>query len=150
MEKLQIFNWLLGSWNVKYVPQITYHHWLKINDTLLMCFIVKYDGDGEPDISVGFSIKYSSSDSAILSLRDIKWKFLSANDQEIVFKNEVTPKSANVKWALSNERKTWQSVISGEKNLEIVNLIKDENINLENIVKEFVVQHPEVIKAALD
>ena len=150
MEKLQIFNWLLGSWKVKYVPQTTYHHWFKINDSLLMCFIIKDDNDDTPDISVGFSIKYTNPGSTILSLRDIKWKFLSANDKEITFKNEVTPKSANVKWVLSNEEKTWQSVISGEKNLEIVNLIKDENINLENIVKEFVVQHPEIIRAALD
>ena len=155
VDRLQIFNWLSGSWKVKYVSQ-TYHHWLRINDSLLMCFIIKYKdeglikyGDG-PDVSAGFSIRYSKSDSAILSLRGIEWKFLSANDKEIHFKNEITPKSANVKWSLGDDKKTWQSVISGEKNLEIVNLIREEDINLENIVKEFVAQHPEVIKDALD
>ena len=149
-EKLQIFNWLLGSWKIKYVPQLTYHYWRRINDSLLMCFIIKYDNDDIPDISVGFSIKYSSSDSAILSLRDIKWKFLSANDKEVTFKNEVTPKSANVKWALGEAKKNWQSVIYGEKNLEIVNLIEDKNTNLENMVNEFVAQYPEVIQKAHD
>ena len=148
VEKLQIFNWLLGSWKVKYVPRPTYHYWLRIDDSLLMCFVIKYDHDDIPDISVGFSIKYSSPDSAILSLRDIKWKFLSANDKAITFKNDITPKSAHVKWALGDEKKSWQSVISGEKNLEIVNLIEDKNTSLENIVKEFVSQHPEVIQKA--
>ena len=152
VDKLQIFNWLPGSWKVKYVSQ-TYHHWLRINDSLLMCFIIKHKdeglinyGDDGPDISVGFSIRYSNSDSAILSLRGIEWKFLSANDKEIHFKNETTPKSANVKWSLGDEKKTWQSVISGEANLEIVNLIRDENISLENIVKKFITKYPEVIK----
>lgn len=152
VDKLQIFNWLPGSWKVKYVSQ-TYHHWLRINDSLLMCFIIKYKdeglinyGDDRPDISVGFSISYSNSDSAILSLRRIEWKFLSANDKEIHFKNETTPKSANVKWSLGDKKKTWQSVISGESNLEIVNLIRDENISLENIVKEFIAKYPELTK----
>src|SRR4030095_9154643 len=122
VEKLQIFNWLLGSWKVKYVAD-TYHHWLRVNDSLLMCFIIKYNND-EPEVSIGFSIGYSVRDSAILSLRGIKWGFLSANDKEVKFKNETTPKSANVKWSLGDERKTWQSVISGEKNLEVVTLIK--------------------------
>jgi len=118
-----------------------------------MCFIIKHKdeglinyGDDGPDISVGFSIRYSNSDSAILSLRGIEWKFLSANDKEIHFKNETTPKSGNVKWSLGDEKKTWQSVISGEANLEIVNLIRDENISLENIVKKFITKYPEVIK----
>lgn len=142
-EKLQIFNWLIGSWKVIYVPTPTYHHWLRVNDSLLICFIIK-NYDDEPDISVGFSIRYSEADSAILSLRDIKWRFLSADDKEFNFKNETTPKSANVKWSLGNEKKTWQSVISGEKNLEIVNLIRDENNYLENIVKDFILQHPEL------
>jgi hypothetical protein len=143
MDKLQIFNWLLGSWKVKYVSQ-TYHHWIRINDSLLMCFIIKYrDQDDEPDISVGFSIRYSKSDSSILSLRGIEWKFLSANDKEIHFKNETTPKSANVIWSLGDEMKSWQSAISGESNLEVVNLIRDENISLENIVRDFIAKHPE-------
>lgn len=152
VDKLQIFNWLLGSWKVKYVSQ-TYHYWQKINDSLLMCFIIKYAdgglikfGDDGPDISVGFSIRYSNPDSVILSLRGIEWRFLSANDKEIHFKNETTPKSANVKWSLGDEKKSWQSVISGEANLEIVNLIRDENISLENIIKEFIAKHPELIK----
>src|SRR5687767_5097425 len=85
-EKLQIFNWLIGSWKVKYVPVQTYHHWRRVNDSLLMCFIIKYNDD-EPDISVGFSIRYSAADSAILSLRGIKWRFLSADDKEVSFKN---------------------------------------------------------------
>jgi len=153
IDKLQIFDWLLGSWKVKYVPQKTYHHWLRINDSLLMCFIIKYKdeelikyGDEGPDISVGFSIRYSKSDATILSLRGIEWKFLSANDKEVHFKNDVTPKSANVKWALENEKKSWQSAISGEGNLEVVNLIRDENAGLENIVKEFIAKDPDVIK----
>ena len=149
MNKLEIFKWLPGSWKVKYVSQ-TYHHWVRINDSLLMCFIIKYKneglGDDGPDVSVGFSIRYSKSDSAILSLRGIEWRFLSANDKEVHFKNEVTPKSANVKWSLGDAKKSWQSVISGEANLEIVNLIRDENISLENIVKEFMAKHPELIK----
>jgi hypothetical protein len=152
MNKLEIFKWLPGSWKVKYVFQ-TYHYWQRINDSLLMCFIIKYKdeglikyGDDGPDISVGFSIRYSKSDSAILSLRGIEWRFLSANDKEIHFKNETTPKSANVKWSLGDEKKSWQSVISGEQNLEIVNLIRDENKGLENIVKEFIAKHPELIK----
>ena len=143
LEKLQMFNWLLGSWRVKYVPVETYHQWLRISDSLLMCFIVKYDED-DPDISVGFSIRYSNADSAILSLRDIKWEFVSANNQEVNFRNEVTPKSANVKWALGNERASWQSVISGEKNLEIVNLVRDEEVNLETVVRDFIGRHPEI------
>jgi hypothetical protein len=146
LDKLQIFNWLPGSWKVKYVTQ-TYHHWLRVNDSLLMCLIIRYrNEDDEPDISVGFSIRYSISDSAILSLRGIEWKFLSANDKEIHFKNETTPKSANVKWSLADDKKSWQSAISGEANLEVVNLIRDENINLENIVTEFIAKHPELIK----
>lgn len=152
VDKLQIFNWLLGSWKVKYVSPQTYHQWVRVNDSLLMCFIIKYKdeelikfGDEGPDISAGFSIKYSKPDSAILSLREIEWKFLSANDKEIHFKNEITPKSANVKWSLGDEKKTWQSVISGQGNLEIVNLIRDKNIDLQNIVKEFIAKHPEVM-----
>lgn len=152
-SKLEIFNWLLGSWKVKYVPQRTYHHWQRINDSLLMCFIIKYKdeglinyGDDGPDVSVGFSIRHSNSDSAILALRGIEWKFLSANDKEIHFKNELTPKSANVKWSLEDEKKTWQSVISGESNLEIVNLVREENTGLEKLVKEFIEKNPGVIK----
>jgi len=152
IRKLQIFNWLLGSWKVKYVPQ-TYHHWLRINDSLLVCFIIKYPdeglinyGDDGPDISIGFSIRYSKSDSAILSLRGIEWRFLSANEKEIHFKNEITPKSARVKWSLADEKKSWQSVISGESNLEIVNLMRDEHISLEHIAKEFMAKHPELIR----
>lgn len=143
MEKLQIFNWLLGSWKVKYVPTQTYHHWLRVNDSLLICFIIKNYED-EPDISVGFSIRHSEADSVILSLRGIKWRFLSADDKEVNFKNEITPKSANVKWSMGDEKKSWQSVISGEKNLEIVNLIRDEDINLESIVKDFILRHPDL------
>ena len=149
VEKLQIFNWLLGSWKVKYVPAETYHHWLRVNDSLLMCFIIKYNDD-EPEVSIGFFIRYSDSDSAILSLRGIKWRFLTANDKEVTFKNETTPKSANVKWSLGDGKKSWQSVISGEKNLEIVNLIRTDNINLENIVKEFIARHPDVTKETND
>ena len=153
VNKLQIFDWLLGSWKVKYTPQKTYHHWLRINDSLLVCFIIKYTdedlikiGDDGPEISVGFSIRYSSADSAILSLRGIEWKFLSANDKEMNFKNETTPKSANVKWRLGDEKKSWQSAISGERNLEVVNLIRDNNTGLENIVKEFIAKNPDVIR----
>jgi len=147
-EKLQIFNWLAGSWKVKYAPE-TYHHWLRVNDSLLMCFIIKYNND-EPEVSIGFSIRYSKSDSAILSLRGIKWSFLTANDKEVRFKNETTPKSANVKWSLGDEKKSWQSVISGEKNLEIVNLIRTENINLENIVKNFITRNPDIINSLIN
>ena len=118
-----------------------------------MCFIIQYPdeelikfGDDGPDISVGFSIRYSNADSAILSLRGIEWRFLSANDNEVNFKNETTPKSARVKWALGKEKKSWQSAISGEKNLEVVNLIRDNNTSLENIVKEFIGKNPDVIK----
>jgi len=118
---------------------------MRMNDTSLICFIIKYEDD-EPGVSIGFSIKYSAADSAILSLRGIEWKFLSANNKEINFKNEITPKSANVKWSLDNEKKTWQSVISGERNLEIVNLVRNKDINLENIVKEFISKHPDKIK----
>ena len=153
MDRLQIFEWLLGLWKVKYVPQKTYHYWLRINDSILQCFVIKYPdeglikiGDDGPDISAGFSIRHSKSDSTILSLRGIEWKFLLANDKEMLFKNETTPKSANVKWSLADDRKTWQSAISGEQNLEVVNLIRDENTGLENIVKEFIVKHPELIK----
>jgi hypothetical protein len=156
VDKLQIFNWLLGSWKVKYVSQ-TYHHWVKVNDSLLMCFIIKYKeegfikyGDDGPDISIGFSISYSSPDSTKLSLRGIEWTFLSANDKEINFKNETTPKSANVKWSLDHEKKTWQSVISGEKNLEVVNLMRDKDTDLDNVVKEFIAKHSDVIKKAHD
>ncbi len=140
-EKLQMFNWLLGTWKVKYVPHRTYHHWLRMNDSSLACFIIKYEDD-EPEISIGFSLKYSSADSAILSLRGIEWKFISGNNKEINFKNEITPKSANVKWRLDNEKKAWQSAISGERNLEVVNLIRNEDTNLENIVKDFITKHP--------
>lgn len=141
-ENLQLFNWLLGTWKVKYVPHETYHYWMRMNDTSLICFIVTYQDD-EPEISVGFSIKYSASDSAILSLRGIEWRFVSANDKEIIFRNEITPKSANVKWSPDDERKTWQSVIFGEKNMEVVNLVRDKNSNLENIVKDFLSKHPD-------
>ena len=151
-DKLQIFNWLLGSWKVKYVSQRTYHYWQRISDSLLMCFIIKYKdeglinyGDEGPDVSVGFSIR-NYADSVILSLRGIEWKFLSANDKEIQFKNEVTPKSANVKWSLGDEKKTWQSVISGESNLEIVNLVREESTGLEKLVKEFIDKNPGVVK----
>lgn len=153
MAKLQIFDWLIGSWRVKYVPQTTYHHWSRINDSLLICFIIKYKdeelikmGDDGPDISVGFSLRYTQSDSILLSLRGIEWKFLSADDKEIHFKNDITPKSANVKWVMDNEKKSWQSAISGEGNLEVVNLIRDNNTAIENIVKEFVAKNPDVIK----
>jgi len=151
--KLQIFDWLPGSWKVKYTPQKTYHHWIRLNDSSLMCFIVRYPeeglikiGDDGPDISVGFSIRYSNIYSAILSLRGIEWKFLSANDKEINFKNEVTPKSANVRWKLDNEKKSWQSAISGESNLEVVNLVREESTDLENIIKDFIAKNPGVIK----
>src|SRR4030095_14641469 len=127
------------------------------NDSLLMCFIIKYPdeglinyGDEGPDISAGFSVRYSKSDSVTLSLRGIEWKFLSANDKEISFKNETTPKSANVKWRLGNEKKSWQSVISGEKNLEVVNLIRADNVSLESIIKEFITKHPDVVKMPSD
>jgi hypothetical protein len=157
VNKLQNFDWLLGSWKVKFVTQKTYHYWLRMDDSLLMCFIIKYKdedlinyGDDGPDISVGFSIKYSNSDSAILSLRGIEWKFLSANDKEIRFRNEITPKSANVKWSFGNEKKTWQSAISGEGNLEVVNLIWDVNPGLENIVKGFIAKHRDIIKKTHD
>ena len=153
MTKLEIFDWLLGSWKVKYVRQKTYHYWLKINDSLLQCFIIKYPDEGlvkigedGADVSVGFSIRYSKIDSLTLSLRGIEWNFLSANEKEINFKNEVTPKSANVKWALDPNKKSWQSAISGEQNLEVVNLIREENNSLENIVKEFIKKNPDVIK----
>ena len=152
VDKLEIFNWLFGSWKVKYVTQ-TYHYWLKINDSLLMCFIIKYQdeelikfGDDGPDISVGFSIRHSASDSVILSLRGIEWKFLSANNREVRFKNETTPKSANVKWVLANDKKSWQSAISGESNLEVVNLVREENTDLENTVKKFIAKNPDIIK----
>jgi len=141
-EKLQLFNWLLGTWKVKYVPLETFHYWMRMNDTSLACFIITYQDD-EPEISVGFSIKYSTSDSAILTLRGIEWRFISANDKEIIFRNEITPKSANVKWSPDDERKTWQSVIFGEKNMEVVNLVRDKNSNLENIVKDFLSKHPD-------
>jgi hypothetical protein len=39
-HKLQIFDWLLGSWKIKNLPSRAYHHWLKINDNLLRCFII--------------------------------------------------------------------------------------------------------------
>jgi len=150
-EKLQVFNWLVGSWKIKFAPYApkTYHHWLRVSDSLLMCFIIKYNND-EPEVSIGFSIRYSKSDSAILSLRGIKWGFLTANDKEVRFKNETTPKSANVKWSLGDEKKSWQSVISGEKNLEIVNLIRTENINLENIVKDFIARNPDIINSPIN
>jgi hypothetical protein len=144
-EKLQLFNWLLGTWSVKYVPRPTFHYWMRMNDTLLMCFIIKYEDD-EPDVSIGFSINYSAADSAILSLRGIEWEFLSANNKEINFKNNVTPKSANVKWSFNDEKKTWQSVISGERNLEIVNLVRNEDANFEDIVKGFITKNPGKIK----
>ena len=153
IDKLQVFEWLLGSWKVKYVPQKTYHYWLRINDSLLQCLIFKYPDEGlikieddGPNISTGFSIRYFKSDSIILSLRGIEWKFLSANDKEILFKNETTPKSANVKWSLADDRKTWQSAISGEQNLEVVNLIREEDTGVENIIKELIAKHPELIK----
>jgi len=144
-EKLQLFNWLLGTWKVKFVPHLTYHHWMRMNDSSLICYIIKYQDD-EPDISVGFSIKYSATDSAILSFRGIEWTFVSANDKEIIFKNEITPKSANVKWSPDDKRKNWESVIFGEKNMEVVNLVRDENTNLENIVKDFISKHPDKLK----
>jgi len=144
-EKLQIFDWLLGTWQVKYVPNETYHHWVRMNDSSLICFIITYE-DNRPNVSIGFSIKYSAADSAILSLRGIEWRFISANDKEIRFKNETTPKSANVKWSLDNEKKTWQSVISGERNLEIVNLVRDEGTDLESIVKDFITKNPDKVK----
>jgi len=157
LNKLQIFNWLLASWKVKYVPQPTYHQWLRMNDSLLICFIVKYPdeelikiGDNGPDVSVGFSISWSHADSATLSLRGIQWKFLSGNDQEIRFKNETTPKSANVKWSINNDKKTWQSVISGEKNLEIVNLVREQKVGIETIVNEFIAKNPDLVKKARD
>ena len=153
MAKLEIFDWLLGSWKVKYVRQKTYHYWLKINDSLLQCFIIKYPDEGlikigadDADVSVGFSIRYFKIDSVTLSLRGIEWNFLSANEKEINFKNEVTPKSANVKWTLDPGKKSWQSAISGEQNLEVVNLIREENNSLENIVKEVIKKNPDVIK----
>ena len=152
-DKLQPFTWLSGSWKVQYVPRETYHYWLRINDSLLMCFIIKYAeegvisyGDGGPDISVGFSIRYAKPDSVILSLRGIEWKFLLANDREIDFKNETTPKSAHVKWSLGDEKKSWQSVISGERNVEIVTLLRDENTRIVDIVNGFIAKHPEVMK----
>jgi hypothetical protein len=111
-----------------------------MNDSSLMCFIIKFE-DHEPAVSIGFSIKYSVADSAILSLRGIEWKFLSANNKEVNFKNETTPKSANVKWNLGNDRKTWQSVISGERNMEIVNLVRIEDTHLEKIVKDFITKN---------
>ena len=140
-----MFDWLLGTWKVKYVPNETYHHWMRMNDTSLICFVIRYE-DNHPDVSIGFSIKYSAVDSAILALRGIEWRFLSANDDQIKFKNETTPKSANVKWSLDNEKKTWQSVISGERNLEIVNLVRNDDSDLESIVKDFITKNHDKIK----
>jgi hypothetical protein len=62
------------------------------------------------------------------------------------FRNETTPKSANVKWSLGNEKKNWQSVISGESNLEIVTLVRDEKADVDKLVKEFIAKHPDVVK----
>ncbi|HEV8504870.1 MAG TPA: hypothetical protein VGQ53_05710 [Chitinophagaceae bacterium] len=144
-EKLQMFNWLLGTWGVIYVPQPTYHYWKRMNDSSLMCFIIKFE-DHEPAVSIGFSINYSVADSAILSLRGIEWKFLSANNREVNFKNETTPKSANVKWSLDNGGETWQCVIYGERNKEIVNLVRIEDARLEKIVKAFISKKSDKIK----
>ena len=146
MTRLEIFDWLLGSWQVKYVPQKTYHHWLRVNDSLLICLIIKIKEYEKPEVAVGFSISYVKPDSVILSLRGIEWKFLAADDKEFRFKNEITPKSADVKWVMDNDKKSWQSAISGQGNLEVVNLIRDNNTGIENFVREFIAKNPNVIR----
>jgi hypothetical protein len=97
-------------------------------------------------VAVGFSISSFKSDSVILSLRGIEWKFLSADDKEIRFKNDITPKSADVKWVMDNEKTSWQSAISGQGNLEVVNLIRDNDTGIENFVREFLAKNPYILK----
>ncbi|HYF30269.1 MAG TPA: hypothetical protein VD993_04030 [Chitinophagaceae bacterium] len=140
-RQLKNFEWILGTWKVLHKDVETWHHWVGMSDTVLKCYVLEKPGK-QVNLTVGFYLKNSHTNEIELHLKSEQWTFVTRSNTPWQFSNDSEGPRSDVTWALKDNN-TWQIMFSGQGNKEFINLSRQPNQEMEDLVRSMIKNHPD-------